>query len=159
MALRDQVEDAVAGNRLAEIEELVASEPRAVRYLVGLTYRPDGEVRRVASRGVALAARHHPELVQRVIRRLVWAMNDESGTNAVTAPEVLKAIAGERPELLLPVVPDLTRLAADLNLKDALAETLRAVAESCPGKVAQALGDSLNRRLGRGKSNGRQRSC
>jgi len=158
LALRDQVEDAVAGHRFEELDELVAREPRAVRYLVGLTYQPDAEVRRVASRAVALAARYHPALVEGVIRRLVWAMNDESGTNAVTAPEVLKAIADERPELLLPVVPDLTRLAADLSLKEALAETLRTVAERCPGKVGQALGNSLNRRLRRGKSHDRRRS-
>jgi hypothetical protein len=159
LALRDRVEDAVAGNRLDEIDELVAREPRAVRYLVGLTYRPDAEMRRVASRGIALAARHHPALVESVIRRLVWAMNDESGTNAVTAPEVLRAIADERPELLLPVVPDLTRLAADQSLKEVLAETLGKVAERCPGKVGQAIESSLNRRLARGRSNGRHPSC
>ena len=43
----------------------------------------------------AVAARHHPDLVQQVVRRLVWAMNDESGTNALTAPEVVKAVADE----------------------------------------------------------------
>jgi hypothetical protein len=152
--LRTQVQEAVEQKHFDALDEIVAREPRAVRHLVGLSYQPDDEVRRAASRGVALAARYHPDLVQSVVRRLVWAMNDESGTNALTAPEVIKAIADERPELLLPVVPDLTRLAADEGLKERLVEALQKVAERCPGKVGQGIEDSLNKRFKRGKSNG-----
>jgi hypothetical protein len=109
-----------------------------------MSYHTNPEIRKTAVRGVALAARYHPELVQNVVRRLVWAMNDESATNALTAPEVLLAIAGERPELLLPVVPDLTRLAGDPGLQDGLAKTLKTVARRCPGKVGASLSRSLN---------------
>ena len=91
-----------------------------------------------------MAARHHPKVVQDVVRRLVWAMNDESATNALTAPEVLHAIADERPELLLPVVPDLTRLAADPGLQEGLAKTLKTLADRLPGKVGEAFSRSLN---------------
>ena len=70
-------------------------------------------------------------------------MNDESATNALTAPEVLEAIAAENPELLLPVVPDMTRLAADPGLHGGLARTLRTIANRCPGKVGELLGRSL----------------
>jgi hypothetical protein len=142
--LRARTREAV---RSGDVEELVAKEPRAVRYLLGLTYHQNEELRKAAARGVAIAARYHPKLVENVVRRLIWAMNDESGTNAVTAPEVLEAIAREQPELLLPVVPDLTRLAADLGLHDGLAKTLHIVADRCPGKVGERLGESLNRRF------------
>jgi hypothetical protein len=127
-----------------ELEELVESEPRAIRYLLGMSYDADPEVRERAKRGVALASRYHPKLVQEAVRRLVWAMNDESGTNALSAPAVLQAIADENPELLLPMVPDLTRLAADPGLQEGIAKTLKTVASRCPGKVGEILGRSLN---------------
>ena len=48
------------------------------------------------------------------------------------------------PELLLPMVPDLTRLAADPGLQEGIAKTLKTVASRCPGKVGEILGRSLN---------------
>lgn len=145
MSLRSRVHEAIRqGLGNGEIENLVAEEPRAVRYFLGMSYHSDPDVRKKAVKGVAMAARHHPELVQKVVRQLVWAMNDESATNALTAPEVLQAVADERPELLLPMVPDMTRLAADPGLHQGLAETLKTVARRCPGKVGESLSRSLN---------------
>jgi hypothetical protein len=134
-----------------ELEALVESEPRAIRYFAGMSYHEDPEIRKTAIRGVALAARYHPKLVQDIVRRLVWAMNDESATNALTAPEVLQAIADERPDLLLPVVPDLTRLAADPGLQEGLAKTLKTLASRCPGKVGASFSKSLNECRERGR--------
>ncbi len=147
MSLRTQVQEAVERRRLDELETLVAGEPRAVRYLVALSYQPDTTVRETACKGIGLAGRHHPKLVRKVIRRLVWAMNDESGTNAVTAPAVLKAIANEQPELLLPMVPDLIRLSTDQGLNEDLVETLRTIADRCPGEIGPMIGQSLRDQL------------
>jgi hypothetical protein len=147
VSLRALTRTAVEERRLDQLDDLVKREPRAVRYLVALTYQPDAAVRETACRGIGFAARYHTRLVQKVIRRLVWAMNDESGTHAVTAPAVLLAIAEERPELLLPMVPDLIRLTADEGLQEGLADTLRTVAERCPGEVGSAIGESLRDRL------------
>ncbi len=159
MNLRLHVQEMIEGGKLDELDLLLPVEPRAVRYLVGLTYRPEPEIRANACRGVALAARYHPDLVQQVTRRLIWAMNDESGTNALTAPEVVKAIADERPEILLPLVPDLTRLSIDEGLRDTLAEVLQILADAFPGEVGRGIQDSLNKRFRkkakRGKRNGR----
>jgi hypothetical protein len=151
MSLRARVKEAVEQGRLEELEPLVAQEPRAVRFLLGLSYRPEAEVRAAAAAGIGLAARHHPRLVQGVARRLVWAMNDESGTNALTAPEVLRAVARERPKLLLPLVPDLIRLAGDAGLHEGLAETLRIIAARCPGLVGESLERELNKRFSQGE--------
>lgn len=147
MSLRTRVLDLVAQNDAPALFELVAEEPRAIRYLVGCTYQTDDQARLLACRGIGRAARHHPELVQQVVRRLIWAMNDESGTNALTAPEVVKAVAVEKPELLLPMVPDLTRLAADEGLQETLAEVLRTLAEKFPGSVGRGIEDSLNKEI------------
>lgn len=159
MNLRAHVTEMIETGKLDELDMLLPVEPRAVRTLVGLTYRPEAEVRANACRGVAMAARYHPDLVQQVVRRLIWAMNDESGTNALTAPHVVRAIADERPEILLPLVPDLTRLSIDEGLRDTLAETLQTVADAFPGAVGRGIQDSLNKRFRkrakRGKRNGR----
>jgi len=152
--LRDQVRHAIEQGQSGQfkaMEKLVAEEPRAVRHLLGMTYHPDSDKRNVASRGLALASRHHPKLVQEVVRRLIWAMNDESGTNALTAPEVIQAIAEEQPQLLVPLVPDLTRLAGDPGLQNGLATALKIVSQRCPGKVGESLGKSLRKRFRDGR--------
>jgi hypothetical protein len=148
--LRNEVRQVVESGRSGDfepLEKLVAGNPRAVRHLLGLSYHPDPGKRRVAGQGLAIASKYHPKLVQEVIRRLVWAMNDESGTNALTAPQVLQSIAEEKPELLLPVVPDLTRLSADPGLRDGLAAALKEVTDRCPGKVGESLTLSLRKRF------------
>ena len=153
MSLRDQVKHAIEqgqSNRFEAMEKLVAEEPRAVRHLLGMTYHPELAKRNAAARGLALASRYHPKLVQEVVRRLVWAMNDESGTNALTAPEVIQAIAEEEPQLLVPLVPDLTRLAGDPGLQNGLSAALKTVSQRCPGKVGESLSESLRKRF-RGK--------
>jgi hypothetical protein len=149
-SLRARVRRAVAAGDLQDLEAAVAAEPRAVRFLLGLSYHQDERWRSAAAQGLGLAARYHPELVQNVVRRLVWAMNDESGTNAETAPPVILEISRERPALLVPMVPDLVRLAADISLYDDLAEALRIVARECPGEVAKSMTESLQARLDRG---------
>jgi hypothetical protein len=144
--LRRRVRAAVEEARFDELRQLVSAESRAVRFLLALSYERDPALRRAAARGVALASHYHPRLVQNVIRRLIWAMNDESGTNAVTAPEVLQAIADERAELLVPMVPDLVRLAADDGLREGLSTMLQTVAKQCPGQIGRGLSESLSKR-------------
>jgi cobyrinic acid a,c-diamide synthase len=153
-ALRKRVEMLVHHRRLEDLEALVAAEPRAVRHLVSLSYQPDKGVREVAAQGIARAARYHRSLVQSVVRRLIWAMNDESGTNAQTAPAVLLAIAGEDPGMLLPVLPDIIRLAGDSGLYRDLSKTLRIVKDSCPGKIGESLSRALNQRFSGGEPHG-----
>jgi hypothetical protein len=145
--LRVQVQELVAQGEIEKLGALVAEEPRAIRHLVGCTYQTDEQIRAVACRAIGRASRHHPDLVQQVVRRLIWAMNDESGTNSLTAPEVVKAVAEESPELLLPLVPDLTRLAADEGLYERLAEVLRMLAEKYPGSVGRGIQGSLTKEL------------
>ncbi len=147
MSLRVQVQELVAQGETEKLGVLVAQEPRAIRYLLGCTYQADEQVRAIACRAIGRASRHHPDLVQQVVRRLIWAMNDESGTNSLTAPEVVKAVAEESPELLLPMVPDLTRLAADEGLHERLAAVLRMLAEKFPGSVGRGIEGSLVKEL------------
>jgi hypothetical protein len=152
--LRRRVEQLVRDKNLKELEAVVADHPRSVRHLVSMSYQTDKGIRETAARGLAMAARYHKNLIQSVVRRLIWAMNDESGTNAQTAPAVLLAIALEDPELLLPVLPDIVRLAGDSGLYDGLSKTLRVVQDSCPGKIGESLSRALNQRFSGGEPYG-----
>jgi hypothetical protein len=147
LRLRDRILKAVSEGDLEAIEVIVTDEPRSVRYLVGLMYRPDENIRKIGARGIALASRKHPRVVKKIILRLIWAMNEESCTFIPTAPEVLRAIADEKPELLVPVAPDIVRLCKDTSLNQGLCDTLRRVAEQCPGEIAQGLTKVLSRRV------------
>ncbi len=147
--MREQVVETVRQRRFDELETMVSRDRKTVRVLVGMTYDADPELRRTAARGLALAARHHPALVGEVIRRLVWAMNDESGTNAQFAPETLLAIAEERPEMLVEVLPDLMRLSADPGLRVTLVEVARLVGARCPQQAGQRMREGL-RQCGQG---------
>jgi hypothetical protein len=146
VSVKQRIEQACLREDLVTICAVITEKPTALRHLASLTYHADDTVRTSAIRGVAQVAQHLPKKVQEMARRLVWAMNDESGTNAQTAPEVLQAIAEAKPELLLPMVPDLLRLAAeDKTLRPGLAATLKKVARGCPGEVGARLGKDLTR--------------
>ncbi len=152
MSARGAIVEAVQEHRLDDVAELVKSDPRTVRQLVALTYRPEPDVRATAARGLALAGHHHPRLVQEVARRLVWAMNEESGTHAVTAPEVLRAVAEETPELLRPLVPNLLRLTRDARLRDALVEVVRTVARHDPKAAVNGMARAITSCERKGRS-------
>ena len=64
--------------------------------------------------------------------------------NAFLSPDT---VILESRELLLPVVPDLTRLAADEGLHERLAAVLGLLAEKFPGSVGRGIGGSLNKEL------------
>jgi hypothetical protein len=145
------VRAAAARGDLAEVERLVAKDGRAVRTLVALTYEADAATCEAAAAGLALAARHHPRLVAEAVRRLIWAMNDESGTYAVNAPAVIGMLAESEPKILVPVLPDLLRLTADPGLRERLVAAVKRVAERCPADAAHAVSAGLGR-CARGES-------
>lgn len=151
LSFRKDIHAAVEQARFDDLERLIVDDRGAVRHLLGLTYAADPEVSRTAARGLAIAARHHPGLVQNTLRRLIWAMNDESATNAVTAPRVFEAIAAEQPELLLPMIPDLLRLRDDESLREGILNALSAVADACPGSMPPAIEAQFRKPGGNGE--------
>ncbi len=141
--MSDQLKQAVQAGRFDEVEAIVSKEPKMVRHFMGLMYSLDEAVQRNCAQALVLASKHHPKLVKRVIKNLVWAMDQRSGTFAPTAPKMLIAIADKQPELLTPVMGELVRLAGDASLSEGLCDTLRVVSQSCPGKLGQRLGKTL----------------
>jgi len=152
VSARERLAEAALGGRAEELAAAVSADKHALRHLVALTYRREPDIRAAAARGIALAGRHHPKLVQEVARRLIWAMNDESGTHALTAPEVLRAIAEESPELLLPLVPNLLGLTDDPGLREPLVEVVRLVAQRDPKAAVQGMARAITSCEGKDRS-------
>ena len=147
MSMRDIVRDAVVKGDMNALEAVLKEEPRALRHIVGLMYGEDEAIRSNCAHALVIASKYHKKLVERVVKSLVWAMDQRSGTYAPKAPYVLKAIALENPELILPVLPDLVRLAGDTSLSQGICDTLRVVAEECPGELGGRLARELERRM------------
>ncbi len=142
-----QIKEAVQNGDLEGIDSLVSKNVRTVRFLVGMSYQPDEKIRKTAASGIAIAGRYHKKMVKRVVRRLLWAMNEESATNAANAPEVILALAKEEPELLLHVLPEIVSLAADDGLKQGLVEAAYILKEKYPDKIGKSLTVELNKRI------------
>ena len=153
MSLRERVQKVIETGAEDEVEKLVASDSRSVRYFLGLSYRPEHESRGLAARAMAAAARHHPDLSQEMIRRLIWAMNDDSGTNALSATEVVQAVADERPELLIPLMADIIRLSLDDGLRDGLLRAACTVRSRCPDRISRDIDAALDEQLRQGDDN------
>ena len=64
MTGREEMHAAVESRDMDAVLTLVNRNPRSLRYLVGLMYRPDEEVRRVGARAIALASRDHQRIVE-----------------------------------------------------------------------------------------------
>lgn len=135
----------------AELEQLIKEDNRSIRHLIGLSYQLDPAIQEMVAKGVQSAAKHHPSQMTNVIKRLLWAMDELSGTNAQSAPGLLQAIARQEPELLLPFVADLVRLSKDEALHDGIADALCIVVHKCPGQVGSRMSRRLQERIERGE--------
>lgn len=133
---------------LDRLVALVEENVRALRHVVGLTYKPEAELRELATSCLARVAKVHPDEMEEVVLRLVWAMHEEAATNGVTVPPVLRAIAQAEPALVLPMLPELFRLTKDPALRDGLAATIKILSQNFPEEVAQTLGETVTRLRG-----------
>ncbi|MFC2171183.1 DVU0298 family protein [Acidobacteriota bacterium] len=94
---------------IAECVRAVRSESRGRRLLISLLHDADEEVRWKAIRVLGAYARQlyteNPEQVRRILRQLLWHMNDESGGVIFCAPQAMGEILAEVPELVREYVP------------------------------------------------------
>jgi hypothetical protein len=123
------------------LARLVAGNPRAVRHLLPRLWDEDDHVRRAAAGGLGEAAARHPDLALEVVRRLMWALNDESGTHAGRALIGLGAMGRRAPDLLAPFTSALAAMAGDQGLREELLRALGVIAAASPATVAPYLAD------------------
>ena len=125
--------------REQELAEKVAANRRAVRPVLARLWDPDAQIRAGAARALGQAAATHSELGREVVRRLLWALNDESATNGVYAIPALGEIGRRAPGLMTHHVPALVSMARDEGLRGEILRALRAVARAAPTLVAGEL--------------------
>jgi hypothetical protein len=123
---------------LAGIEKIPAGEARGyLRAAVSLLHHEDPVMARRAAEAVGklagAASRKELEPARECVRRLVWSMNDESGSCIPLAPDAIGAILMHVPELIDEFEQVLASFADTDPFREGVAEALR--------KVAKARGD------------------
>jgi hypothetical protein len=139
MGLNSEVRELLRQGREDAVAELVVADRRALRPLMGRLWDPDREIRMRAARAVGHASSVHADLGVEMIRRLMWALNDESATNGVHAIPALGEIGRAVPELIAPYVSALVSMSWDAGIRLELLQALTAIARSAPRLVAEHL--------------------
>lgn len=120
------------------LERMVATEPRAVQPLQGRLWDPDPEVRRLAARALGAAAAAHPALGRELLRRAMWALNDEAATNGAPMLPMIGEIGYRAPDLVAPFVAPMASYLWDEGLQAGILEALTRISEVAPELVAGA---------------------
>ena len=139
MGIGKEVRELLQQGREATLTELALADSRALRPLVGRLWDSDSTIRERAARVLGKAAASHEALGEDLIRRLMWALNDESGTNGVYGIPALGEIGRCAPELLAAHLPGLVALSHDDGLRLEILRALAALAEAAPALVAGEL--------------------
>lgn len=102
MNMKEEVAMLLNEKRYAKLVGQALRNPGLLRYLYRLFYHPYGLARWRAIEGLghisAAMAKENPEGVREILRRLLWAMNDESGTASWSSPEAIGEIIYHNPE-------------------------------------------------------------
>jgi hypothetical protein len=133
MGLKERVMELMRCTDGDGLEQLACAEPRAARHLLGRLWDVDEATRALAARGLGASAEAHPEIGVDLIRRLMWALNDESATNGVYGVAALGEIGRRSPGLFAPFVGPLASYLWDDGLRPEILKALDRIVERHPG--------------------------
>lgn len=118
-----------------ELDQLVAQQPQAIRYLQGRLWDPEERVRMNAAHALGSAAASRPELGREILRRALWALNDESATNGAAMLPVIGEIGFRNPALVAAFIGPMTSYLWDDGLRPGILRALCRIAEVAPELV------------------------
>ncbi len=118
------------------LEQLVLEQPRSIRYLQGRLWDSEARVRRNAAEALGAAGATRPELGREILRRALWALNDESATNGAPMLPVIGEIGFRNPALVAPFVGPMTAYLWDDGLRPGILRALSRIAEAAPELLA-----------------------
>jgi hypothetical protein len=142
MRLKEAVMELLRHGDLEGLERTVVENPPAVRFLQGRLWDVDPEIRNNAAIALGAAAAAHPELGREVLRRALWALNDEAATNGAPMLPAIGEIGRRAPELVAPFIGPMTAFLWDDGLRLGILQALCRISE-----VAPALVDDIRGRL------------
>jgi HEAT repeat protein len=156
MRLKEMVMEMLQRSDRRGLEKLVVTEPRAIRYLQGRLWDSEERVRRNAAEALGSAAAAHPAIGTEILRRAMWALNDESAMNGAYMLPVIGEIGFSKPELVAPFVGPMTSYLWDDGLRPGILRALCRIAEAAPELIEDVhdrleayenSGDSVQRTL------------
>jgi HEAT repeat protein len=135
MGLKGRVMQLLQVGDEQELSALVSREPRATRFLLGRLWDSDRALRQRAARALGMVAAAHPEIGLDLLRRLMWALNDESATNGLYGIPAVGEIGFNDAELVAPFIAPLASLSWDDGLRREIISALTRIAEAAPEAV------------------------
>jgi hypothetical protein len=135
MRLKEMVMEMLQHGDRRGLEELVSNEPRSVRHIQGRLWDTDAGVRRNAAEALGAAAAIHPDLGREILRRALWALNDESATNGAPMLAAIGEIGSRNPDLVAPFVAPMTSFLWDDGLRPGILGALQRIADAAPALV------------------------
>ena len=146
MGLKGRVMELIRRRDSDGLERLATSEPRVVRHVLGRLWDPDEEIRTMSARAVGALAEAHPALGQELVRRLMWALNDESAMNGVYGLEALGEIGRRNPELFAAFAGPMAAYLWDDGLRLGILKALARIHEVAP-EITTDIRDMVERNV------------
>jgi hypothetical protein len=136
MWLKEQVMELLRQGNSEGLERVVADNPSAVRFLQGRLWDLDPEIARHAAEALGAAGAAHPDLGREVLRRALWALNDESATNGAAMLPAIGEIGRRAPDLAAPFMGPMTAFLWDDSLRPGILRALCRMNEGAPELIA-----------------------
>ena len=143
--MKDRVMELLQSADTTPLERYAVAQPQAVRSLIGRLWDPDAAIRQRAAAAIGAAAAEHSELGREVVRRLVWALNDEAATNGVYGLVAIGEIGARSPVLIAPFVGPVACYAWDEGLRMEIIRAMIRIAGAAPDLVAPFIDDIKQR--------------
>jgi hypothetical protein len=137
MRLKERVMELLRQGDTEGLEEMVGENPAAIRFLQGRLWDSDPEIRCRAAVALGAAAASHPDLGRELLRRALWALNDESAMNGKYVLPAIGEIGRHAPELAEPFVGPMTSYLWDEGLRPGILRALCRIADVAPGLIEE----------------------
>jgi hypothetical protein len=132
MRLKEGVMELLRQGDSEGLERMVTETPAAIRFLQGRLWDANPEIRCRAAIALGAAAAAHPDLGRELLRRALWALNDESATNGGPMLPAVGEIGRRSPDLVAPFVGPMTAYLWDDGLRPGILDALCRIAETAP---------------------------
>jgi hypothetical protein len=132
MRLKERVMELLRRGDEGGLERMAVAEPRAVQPLLGRLWDREPEIAARAARALGAAAAAHPEIGRDLLRRAMWALNDESATNGAPMLPAVGEIGFRAPKLVAPFVAPMSSYLWDASLRPGILRALCRIAEAAP---------------------------